>query len=255
VTNLLPNFTHHGWKYLRNGPVDGFLYVPIGAPCNICTRLHGLFNIIALNISSNGTLMPFLDNFYKEVCTGVRNSVGFDFHPTTNELWFTDNGRDWLGDTLPHDELNRVRNQSLDFGFPYCYDMGIKDPNINENHNCSLFENPAAFLDPHAAAVGMKFYNGTMFPAQYNNSIFIAEHGSWNSGEYKGYQVVVAYLDSTGTKVTKVEPFLTGFVTDNVVCGRPADVEMMPDGSLLVSDDYANNIYRITYSANDTKTQ
>jgi len=233
-------------KYLRYGP-DGLLYVPIGAPCNICDRQKGYFNIITLNISANGTLIPYSnESFYQDFSDGVRNSVGFDFHPLTKEMWFTDNGRDFMGDNLPHDELNRAYKRNLDFGFPFCYDNNANDPNFNDDHNCALYEKPAALLEPHAAAVGMKFYNGSMFPSKYNNSIFIAEHGSWNADKYRGYKVVVAYLDAAGTTVTSVEDFLTGFA-DDTICGRPADVEMMPDGSILVADDFANNIYRITY--------
>jgi glucose/arabinose dehydrogenase len=247
VTEAFPDVTQNGYKYLRNGP-DGLLYVAIGSPCNICERVSPFFTIGNINISPNGTLIPYADSFYDPYCYGVRNSVGFDFHPTTKELWFTDNGRDWLGDHLPHDELNRAYKKNLDFGFPYCYDNGEPDPDFNDNHNCSLYENPVALMAPHAAAVGMHFYSGNMFPKEYKNAVFIAEHGSMNSEGYNGYQVSVAFLDPTGTTVTQTFPFLTGFVKDNVACGRPADILTMPDGSILVSDDKAHNIYRISYT-------
>jgi len=251
VTENFPDVTPHGWKYLRNGP-DGLLYVPIGSPCNICERKEPFFSIGTVNISENGTIIPYGDSVYEPYCNGVRNSVGFDFHPITKELWFTDNGRDWLGEQLPHEELNRAYAKNLDFGFPYCFDYGVPDPEFNDGHNCSLYETPVALLEPHGAVIGMQFYTGDMFPEEYKNSIFIAEHGSWNSEGWNGYKVSVAFLDPTGTSVTKTVPFLTGFVQNNIPCGRPTDILTMHDGSILVSDDFGHHIYRISYSNPET---
>ena len=176
---------------------------------------------------------------------GVRNTVGFDYHPATKELWFTDNGRDWLGDDKPPDELNRALGKGLHFGFPYCHGGTIPDPEYGTKRICSEFVPPAMTLGPHVAALGMRFYTGTMFPPQYRNQIFIAEHGSWNRTEPIGYRITLVRL--TGNQAVKYEVFAEGWLKGNKAWGRPVDVLVMPDGSLLVSDDRAGAIYRIIY--------
>ena len=178
--------------------------------------------------------------------TGVRNSVGFDWQPATKELWFTDNGRDNLGDDSPPDELNRAPRKGMNFGYPYCHGGDIKDPEFGSKHPCSDFTPPAQKLGPHVAAIGMRFYTGSMFPPEYRNQIFIAEHGSWNRSTPIGYRVSVVKLGADGKPVS-YSTFAEGWI--NGVWGRPADVLVMPDGALLVSDDTGNAVYRITYSA------
>ena len=235
VFDKLPRDVHHGWKFIRFGP-DGKLYVPIGAPCNVCDR-EGYALIGRLDLSSKS-----LEIFAR----GVRNTVGFDWHPQTRELWFTDNGRDWLGDELPADELNRAPRAGMHFGFPYCHQGDLPDPEFGRARKCSEFEPPARKLGPHVAALGMRFYTGTMFPAGYRNQIFIAEHGSWNRSRKTGYRISLIRLDAAG-KVTSYEPFAEGWLEGNSAWGRPVDVEVLPDGSLAVSDDEAGVVYRISF--------
>jgi glucose/arabinose dehydrogenase len=177
---------------------------------------------------------------------GVRNSVGFDWHPVTKELYFTDNGRDWLSEELPNDELNRVTRMGQHFGYPYCHQGDIPDNELGWGRSCGEFEPPVAKIGPHAAALGMRFYTGTMFPQQYRGAIFIARHGSWNKTVKIGGDIYVVYLNRDGS-VRAQEPFMTGFLQDNNYVGRPVDLQMMRDGSLLVSDDYAGAVYRISY--------
>jgi len=184
---------------------------------------------------------------FQTYARGVRNTVGFDWHPITRELWFTDNGRDWLGDELPADELNRAPRPGLHFGFPYCHQGDLQDPEFGRNRKCSEFEPPARNLGPHVAALGMRFYTGGMFPAQYRNQIFIAEHGSWNRSRKIGYQISLVKIENN--KVMSYEPFATGWLQGESVSGRPVDVEVLPDGSLAVSDDYAGVIYRISHAS------
>jgi glucose/arabinose dehydrogenase len=176
---------------------------------------------------------------------GVRNTVGFDFHPTTKELWFTDNGRDWLGDNLPPDELNHAPQNGMHFGFPYLHGKDIIDPEFGAGVDISQFTKPVQELGPHVAALGMRFYTGSMFPNEYKNQIFIAEHGSWNRSEKIGYRIMLVRLN--GNTAKSYEPFAEGWLKGESVSGRPVDVQQMPDGSLLISDDYAGVIYRITY--------
>lgn len=231
-----PSDTHHGWKYISFGP-DGKLYVPVGAPCNICKEDDEVYaTITRLNPDGSGM------EIYAE---GIRNSVGFDWHPETGELWFTDNGRDWLGDNQPPDELNRATAKGQHFGYPYCHGGDISDPEFGGQRNCSEFEKPSQALGPHVAALGMEFYNGSMFPEAYRGRIFIAEHGSWNRSSKIGYRVMMVTLE--GNEVVGYEPFATGWLQGENAWGRPVDVEVMPDGSLLVSDDMANAVYRIVY--------
>ena len=236
VYDKLPSDTHHGWKFIRFGP-DGYLYVPIGMPCNVCEREgYGLIGFLDLKTRE-----------FKIHSKGVRNSVGFDWHPQTRELWFTDNGRDWLGDDLPADELNRAPRAGMHFGFPYCHQGDVPDPEFGRTRKCTEFEPPAQKLGPHVAALGMRFYTGTMFPAQYRNQIFIAEHGSWNRSKKTGYRISLVRLDPSG-KVASYEPFAQGWLQGESAWGRPVDLEVLPDGSLAVSDDSAGVIYRISYS-------
>jgi glucose/arabinose dehydrogenase len=233
----LPGDIPHGWKFLRFGP-DGDLYVPIGAPCNICTIDADKYSVI-FRIGADGKNKQI-------VARGVRNTVGFDFHPRTKELWFTDNQRDWLAEDFPLDELNRLKNPGKDhFGFPYCHSGTMTDPEFGWGKSCADYVKPAALLGPHAAPLGMRFYTGKMFPAKYQGAIFIARHGPWNRTK-KDADVAVAYLDAN-SRVTKVEPFLTGWTKDNQYLGRPVDLLTLPDGSMLVSDDHAGAIYRVSY--------
>src|SRR5215471_1228108 len=232
------NHQSHGWKFMAIGP-DNKLYINVGAPCNICEPPATNSQIRRINTDGTGS---------EPYALGVRNSVGFDFHPVTKELYFTDNGRDWLSEELPNDELNRVTKMGQHFGYPYCHQGDIPDNEFGWGHSCSEFVPPVAKLGPHAAALGMRFYTGTMFPQKYRGGIFIARHGSWNRSEKIGADVGYLTLNRDGT-VRSIEPFLTGFLKDNNFIGRPVDVQMMKDGSLLVSDDYAGAIYRISYGA------
>lgn len=238
VSSKFPEIKHHGWKYLGFGP-DGKLYVPVGAPCNICESEDPIFATI--------TRMNADGSDFEIYAKGIRNTVGFDWHPSTGEMWFTDNGRDWLGDDLPPDELNRITKAGQHFGYPYCHGSNISDPEFGNLFSCSQFEPPAKELGPHVAAIGMKFYTGTMFPEKYRNSIFVAEHGSWNRKEPIGYRVMLAEIK--GNKVISYTAFVEGWLTSKGDrLGRPADVLVLPDGSLLISDDEADKIYRITYT-------
>jgi glucose/arabinose dehydrogenase len=236
VTDSLPTETHHGWKFIAFGP-DGKLYVPVGAPCNICKPDPQRYaNILRMNADGSG----------REVfAVGVRNSVGFDWDPQTKELWFTDNGRDWLGNDAPPDELNHAARAGMDFGYPYCHGGEVADPEFGATKRCEEFAAPAQNLGPHVAALGMRFYTGAMFPPQYRNQIFIAEHGSWNRSSKIGYRISLVRLQ--GGRAVAYETFASGWLEGGDAWGRPADVLVLPDGSLLVADDYAGTIYRITY--------
>ena len=248
VKSDLPTETHHGQKFIRFGP-DGLLYVPVGAPCNVCERPDDQRFATILRMKADGTGTEIF-------ASGVRNTVGFDWHPATRQLWFTDNGRDLLGDDVPPDELNHAPKKGLAFGFPYCHAGDVPDPELGSKHACSEFQAPARKLDPHGAAIGMRFYTGSMFPAAYRNQIFIAEHGSWNRSVPIGYRVMLAKIE--GNKVTSFTPFAEGWLqgvsasrgtrTTGQTWGRPSDVFVMPDGALLVSDDFAGVIYRISYN-------
>ena len=235
VSDAYPSDRHHGWKFIAFGR-DGRLYVPVGAPCNVC-EVSGLHGTI--------TRLDLRGGKPEVIAHGVRNSVGFDFHPDTGELWFTDNGRDWLGDDQPPDELNHVTKVGEHFGFPFCHGDGIKDPDYNGGKSCADFTAPARLLGPHVAAIGMRFYTGTMFPETYRGSVFIAEHGSWNRTKPIGYRV--SFVKIENGKAVSYEPFAAGWLKGSTASGRPADVLVMPDGALLVSDDKAGRIYRISY--------
>ncbi len=235
VNNAFPTNRSHGWKFIRFGP-DGLLYVPVGAPCNICARGDPYASIGRLD--ANGT--------FSIIARGIRNTVGFDWHPETGQLWFTDNGRDRMGDDVPPDELNRVTADGQHFGYPYCHGTNIADPVFGNQRNCDEFVAPVQNLGPHVAALGMRFYTGDMFPEDYRNQIFIAEHGSWNRSSKIGYRVTLVRLNDN--KAISYEPFAKGWLQGESNWGRPVDVLVMPDGSLLVSDDQAGLIYRISYS-------
>ncbi len=238
VSEDFPSDEHHGWKFIAFGP-DGKLYVPVGAPCNICDSDDSIYASV--------TRMKPDGSEHEVFASGVRNTVGFDWHPETHDLWFTDNGRDWLGDNLPPDELNRAPEPGLHFGYPYCHGDTISDPEYGDLHECDEFTPPVQNLGPHVAALGMRFYTGSMFPEEYYGQIFIAEHGSWNRSTKIGYRVRLVRLD--GNQVTSYEDFATGWLTDGGnVRGRPVDVLVMPDGALLVSDDQTGAVYRISYS-------
>lgn len=234
VIDDYPTDGHHGWKFIAFGP-DGKLYVPIGAPCNICDE-EGYAVITRINPDGSG----------KEIyARGVRNTVGFDWDPETGDLWFTDNGRDWLGDNQPDDELNHATKAGQHFGYPYCHAGTIIDPEFGEGRNCEDYVPPEALLGPHVAALGMRFYQGEMFPERYRGGMFIAQHGSWNRSEKVGYRVMFARKTGNGVEV---EPFATGWLQGESDWGRPVDVLEMPDGALLVSDDANGVIYRIAHS-------
>lgn len=239
VTDLPYKGMLHSWKYIAFGP-DGKLYVPAGAPCNVCDE-PGFGVILRMNADGTG----------REVfARGIRNTVGFTWHPVTRELWFTDNGRDMLGDDVPPCELNRAPKAGLDFGFPYCHGGSIPDPEFGKLGRCEDAVPPVQALGPHVAPLGVKFYTGKMFPAEYRNQVFIAEHGSWNRSREAGktgYRVSLVRIRDG--KATAYETFMDGFLDGDTALGRPVDVLVAPDGALLVSDDTAGAIYRVSYRA------
>jgi glucose/arabinose dehydrogenase len=239
VSAAFPGDTHHGWKFIAFGP-DGKLYVPVGAPCNICEPDPDKYALISrLDVASGKN---------EVVARGVRNTVGFDWQPQSGELWFTDNGRDRMGDDVPPDELNRLSRPGQHFGYPYCHGGTIADPEFGKGRRCSEFVPPVQNLGAHVASLGMRFYTGKQFPERYHNAVFIAEHGSWNRSRKVGYRVSVVHLQNN--RAVSHEPFVTGWLQDEDAWGRPADVLVMPDGSLLVSDDHAGAIYRVSYRGN-----
>ena len=237
----LPASTHHNWKFAAVGP-DNKLYISIGSPCNICEINPGTHGQIRRQDLDGGKI--------EIVARGVRNSVGFDWHPQTKELWFTDNGRDWAGDNGPEEELNRVAANNIGgfYGFPYCHANGIADPEIKKPNACAGVTLPSATLGPHAAALGMRFYTGSMFPAEYKNTALIARRGSWNRTKKFGYDVVQAKINGNRATIT---PFMTGFLdpATDTFWGRPVDVLQLPDGSMLVADEHNGAIYRVSYAA------
>jgi glucose/arabinose dehydrogenase len=245
VRDSLPNARMgHNWKFIAFGP-DDLLYMSVGSTCNVCEVQPRTASI--LRMKPDGSDMQVF-------AEGIRNSVGFDWHPTTRELWFTDNGRDNMGDDVPGDELNVAWRAGLHFGFPFCHQGDVADPQFGAQRACSTSEPPAQKLMAHVAAIGMTFYTGSMFPATYRNAVFVAEHGSWNRSTPSGYRVMVARTD--GRRVTSYEPFVEGFLPSGArggrgaaaaAVGRPADVLQMPDGSILISDDAGNRILRVTY--------
>ena len=240
INDSLPSEEHHGWKYLAFGP-DGKLYVPVGAPCNICNdneKDPRFASIIRMNPDGTG---------FEEFAHGIRNSVGFTWNPQTKDMWFTENGRDEMGDDIPPDELNIAVKAGENFGYPYFHAGDIPDPEYGQGKKSTDYKFPAAKLTPHGAALGLKFYTGNMFPAEYHNQVFIAEHGSWNRSNPIGYRVMMATVE--GNTIKSYKPFIEGWLNNGEAWGRPVDILLLKDGSMLVSDDHANAIYRITYAA------
>jgi glucose/arabinose dehydrogenase len=235
----LPRESHHGWKFIAFGP-DGWLYVPVGAPCNICEANPDVYAAIH-RIKPDGSQ-------FEVFARGIRNTVGFDWDPRTGDMWFNEHGRDMMGDDLPSCELNHAPKAGMHFGFPYCHQGDTPDPEYGAKRKCSEFTPPALKQGGHVAPDGLRFYNGSMFPADYSNRIFIAQHGSWNRSKKNGYRVMMVTLNKDGQSVDKFEEFATGWMENERAWGRPVDLLVMPDGSLLVSDDTANAVYRITYS-------
>lgn len=232
-----PDKEHHGWKFIAFGP-DGNLYAPVGAPCNICESDDEVFGTI--------TRIDMATKSRDIIQRGIRNTVGLAWHPETKEMWFTDNGGDWLGEDMPSCELNYAPKDSMNFGYPYCHQGDYPDPKLGKKHACSEFTPPAEKLGAHVAPLGLDYNTGTMFPEKYRNQLFIAEHGSWNRTKPAGYRVVMVTIEDN--MVTSHEVFAEGWLQGGAAWGRPVDIEFLPDGSMLVSDDYANVIYRISYS-------
>ncbi len=232
----LPNDKWHGEKVIKAGP-DGKLYIPVGAPCNVCD-VEDSRSAKIYRMNADGSQL-------EEYARGVRNTVGFAFHPTTKVLWFTDNGRDEMGDNTPSCELNVAPKAGLHFGFPYCHGGVVPDPDFAKGRSCEEFEPPAAKLGPHVAPLGLSFYTGKQFPEAYRNNVYIAEHGSWNRSTKSGYSVRLITLYNS--KVVTDTAFIDGFLRGEEVVGRPVDVATLPDGSMLVSDDYGGRVYRVTY--------
>jgi glucose/arabinose dehydrogenase len=235
VTDKFPTETHHGWKFIAFGP-DGKLYVPIGAPCNICDPGPDHGKLTRMNTDGSDI---------EDVARGIRNTVGFDWQPGTGRLWFTDNGRDMMGDDMPSDKLNEITRPGEHFGYPYCHQGDTLDPEFGKGKSCKDYVPPVLNLGAHVASLGMRFYEGKQFPASYKGAILIAEHGSWNRSKKSGYRVMTVRLN--GNKVLSYEPLVTGFEQNESAWGRPVDVQPLPDGSVLVSDDLAGAVYRVTY--------
>jgi glucose/arabinose dehydrogenase len=236
VYDKLPKDRWHGWKFIRFGP-DNKLYVPVGAPCNTCERKEDIYATIT-RINPDGSEFEIF-------AKGIRNTVGFDWHPETKELWFTENGRDEMGDDIPPEELNYAPKPGLNFGFPYWYGKSLQDKTYTPAVALNETQPAAIEMEAHTAPLGMRFYTGTSFPKEYQHQIFIAHHGSWNRSKPIGYKVSMVKLN--GNNAVSNEDFATGWLIDNKYWGRPVDVQVMPDGALLVSDDFANCIYRISY--------
>jgi glucose/arabinose dehydrogenase len=236
IYDNLPKDEAHGWKFIGIGP-DNKLYVPVGQPGNnvLHDKDHG--QIRRINLDGSGA---------EVVAVGVRNTVGFDWNPETKQLYFTDNGRDWLSEDVPEDELNRITKVGEHFGAPYCWQGNIPDPDFGWGKSCSDYTAPVTLMGPHSASLGMRFYTGSMFPKTYKNAIIVARHGSWNRSKKFGGDVVVVHLDKDG-KFKSMEPLITGFLEDNKYIGRPVDVLQMKDGSILVSDDWNGAVYRVSY--------
>ena len=243
ITDKLPDEAHHGWKFLGFGP-DGRLYVPIGAPCNICDPGPAFAKLISMKVDGSD---------WRDEAFGIRNSVGFDWQPGSGQLWFTDNGRDMMGDDLPSDELNRIRRVGEHFGYPYCHQGDTLDPEFGKGKSCADYTAPVLNLGAHVAALGMRFYTGAMFPKSYKGAAIIAEHGSWNRSKKSGYRVVAVRLD--GARVLGEDVLIDGFQKNEVANGRPSDVLVMPDGSMLIADDLAGAVYRLSYAPSTSKKE
>jgi glucose/arabinose dehydrogenase len=236
IYSNLPKDEAHGWKFLAIGP-DNKLYFEVGQPGNNVPHDKDHGQLRRINLDGSGA---------EVIAFGIRNTVGFDWNPKNKELYFTDNGRDWMSEDLPNDELNRITKLGQDFGEPYCHQGNLLDSEFGWGHSCSEFVPPVALLGPHAAALGMRFYTGTMFPAQYRDQIFVARHGSWNKTNKFGGDIALVKLNKDGS-VKSVEPFITGFLQNNNYVGRPVDIMNMPDGSMLISDDWNGAVYRLSY--------
>ena len=232
----LPKDEAHGWKFIGIGP-DNKLYVPVGLPCNSCPAPDTHAQIRRINLDGTGA---------EVVARGVRNTVGFDWHPVSKELYFTDNSRDWVSEDFPEDELNRVTKTGQHFGNPFCHQGDFLDPELGWGRSCDEFEKPVAKMGPHTAVLGARFYAGGNFPAKYKNALFVARHGSWNRSKKAGGDIVAVFLNKDGT-VKSMEPFITGFLENNSYHGRPVDVLFLKDGSMLISDDFNGAVWRVTY--------
>jgi glucose/arabinose dehydrogenase len=244
IYDNLPKDEAHGWKFIAIGP-DNKLYVPVGQPGNNVLHSDAHGQIRRINLDGSGA---------EVIARGVRNTVGFDWNPENKQLYFTDNGRDWMSEDVPQDELNRVTKVGEHFGAPYCLQGNIVDPEFGWGKSCSDYTAPVGLLGPHSAALGMRFYTGNMFPKAYKNAIIVARHGSWNRSKKVGGDVMVVKLNKDGT-MKSMEPFITGFLEDNKYIGRPVDVMQMKDGSLLVSDDWNGAVYRVTYGKQKVAAQ
>jgi glucose/arabinose dehydrogenase len=232
----LPKDEAHGWKYLAIGP-DNKLYFEVGQPCNNCIPDDKHGQMRRINLDGSGM---------EVIARGIRNTVGFDWHPGSKEMYFTDNSRDWMSEDLPNDELNRITKVGLHFGSPFCYQGDIPDPEFGWGRKCSEFEPPIKLMGPHAAALGVKFYTGGSFPAKYKNQLLVARHGSWNKTNKFGGDVVLVNIQKDGT-AGEIEPFVTGFLENNSYVGRPVDILVMKDGAVLISDDWNGAVWRVSY--------
>lgn len=238
ITDSLPDAVAHGWKYVSVGP-DGFLYLNVGAPCNICESADERFaSIVRMNPDTGETSV---------YAHGVRNTVGMAWHPDTKELWFSDNGRDWMGDDVPHEEINVVKKPGGHFGYPYVHADDVLDPEFGRGVDVDDYERPVVNIQAHSAALGIDFYTHSQFPERYRGALFVAEHGSWNRSKRVGYRVSVVLNTEEGLSY---EPFIDHWLKDEKISGRPNDVLVLPDGTLLISDDYAGAIYRVRYNPN-----
>jgi glucose/arabinose dehydrogenase len=238
VFDKLPKEGHHGWKFIAFGP-DGWLYVPVGAPCNICEPDPDIYAAIH-RMRPDGSQMEVF-------ARGIRNTVGFDWDPVTKELWFNEHGRDMMGDDMPSCELNHAPKAGMHFGFPYCHQGDTPDPEYGAKRKCGEFTPPALKQGGHVAPDGLRFYTGKMFPPEYRGRIFIAQHGSWNRSKKSGYRVMMVTLNKDGKTVDRYEEFATGWLDNERAWGRPVDLLVMPDGALLISDDAASAVYRVTF--------
>lgn len=240
VYDKLPSDKHHGWKYLAFGK-DNRLYTLVGAPCNICLPKEAIYtSLIRLNTDGSG---------FERIANGIRNSVGFDWHPVTHQLFFTDNGRDYLGDELPSDELNKWTTKGQHFGYPFCHAGNIPDPELSGTKSCKQFTAPEWTFKAHLAPLGIRFYTGNQFPKKYKNQLFVAQHGSWNRSKPHGYRIVL--VEFKNNKPVAEEIFISGWLTeDDEVLGRPTDILQIKDGSLLIADDTLGVIYRVVYDGN-----
>ncbi|MBT70684.1 MAG: sorbosone dehydrogenase [Gammaproteobacteria bacterium] len=237
VDDSLPNRRHHGFKFLQVGP-DNKLYLPVGAPCNVCEEDEIFGTLLTMNLDGSDRQI---------IAHGIRNSVGFDWHPQSSELWFTDNGRDMLGDDIPACEINRLTSVGQHFGFPYIHQGDLPDPNFGRGRSPADFTPPVLKLGAHVAPLGLTFYRGDTFPNAYDNTLFWAEHGSWNRSDKSGYRVMMGRVNADNSGIAENAPFVEGWLQGQRNWGRPVDVLNMPDGSVLISDDMANVIYRVTY--------